>query len=105
MPIRPPPQPLPELAERHIHRLISGRGWFFYGDPPAFVDDTEALQVYQRLRPLLLPWCKAHLRGAVPWAEGLHTGRRVPPVTAERHGFSMQSCRDFLAAFYGGDTL
>ena len=90
---------------QHIHRLMTGRGWFFIMDPPAFADDAAALACYRTIRPVLLAWCKDHLNGAVPWAESLHTGKPVSTVTTEHHGFTLQSCREFLAVYYGMEDV
>jgi hypothetical protein len=92
---------IPELDVQHIHCLLMGlRSWYFISDPPVFADDASALACYARLRPLLLPWCQQHLRGGVPWAESLYTGQLVPAIT-HLNGYSLESCRQFLAVYYG----
>jgi hypothetical protein len=104
MPIRASHPTLPPLDVQHIHRLITGRQWFFVADPPAFVDDQAALACYTRIRHLLLPWCAAHLNGAVPWAESLLRGEPTPLATA-MHGLTLQSIREFLAVYYGREDM
>jgi hypothetical protein len=102
MPTRFQQTTLPQLNEQAVFVLLTGRQWYFIADPVVFVDQAAMLACYRRIRHILKPWAAEHLRGAIPWGESLLTGELVPTITAEHHGFSMQSLRDFLTHYYGG---
>ena len=99
MPKRPTQPDPPELTVKHIYKLITGRQWHFDIEPP-FPDDQAALACYRRIRHLLLPWTKDNLNGGLPWAEGAVLRRTMKPITTKDHGFTYESCRQFLAMYY-----